>query len=55
MFIKIKNHERPRVGNIDDLLAESTKLQWVIMSAVKDSSYCNVQLGTASINSYEEL
>ena len=54
-FTKIKTQERPRIGQIDDPVAELTKLGWVIMSPVKESSYSNVLLGTAAINTYEEL
>ena len=54
-FTKIKTQERPRIGQIDDPVAELTKLGWVIMSPVKESSYSNVLFGTAAINTYEEL
>ena len=50
-FTKIKTQERPRIGQIGEL----TKLGWVIMSPGKDSSYSNVLLRTAAINTYKEL
>ena len=54
-FTKIKAQERPRIGQIGDPVAELTKLEWIIMSPGKKSSYSNVLLRTAAINTYEEL
>ena len=59
-FTKIKTQERPRIGDsvaelTNDPVAELTKLGWVIMSPGKGSSYCNVLLRTAAVNTYEEL
>ena len=54
-FTKIKTQERTRIGQIGDPVPELTKLRWVIMSPGKESSYSNVLLRTASINTYEEL
>ena len=54
-FLKIKTQERPRIGQIADPVAELTKLGWVIVNPRKESSYFNVLLRTAAINTYEEL
>ena len=54
-FTKIKTQERPRIGQIGDPVVELTKLGWVIMSPGKDSSYSNVLLRTAALNTYKEL
>ena len=54
-FLKIKTQERPRTGQIADPVAELTKLGWEIVNPRKGSSYFNVLLRTAAINTYEEL
>ena len=54
-FLKIKTQERPRIGQIADPVAELTKLGWVIVNPRKESSYFNVLLRTAAINTYEGL
>ena len=52
---KINTQERSLIGQIGDPVAELTKLGWVIMSPGMKSSYSNVLLKTAAINTYEEL
>ena len=53
-FTKIRTQERPRIGQIGDPVAELTTLGWIIMSPGKESSYSNVLLRTAAINTYQE-
>ena len=38
-FTKIKTQERPRIGEMDDPVAELIKLGWVIMRLGKKSSH----------------
>ena len=54
-FTKINTQEIPQIGEIGDPVAELTKLGRVIMSPGKESSFSNVLLRTAAINTYEEL
>ena len=52
---KIKTQEKILIGQIDEPVTELRKLGWVIMKPGRESSYSNVLLRTAAINTYEEL